>query len=66
MNVEQAIRERIDQLCLERNIPLDDLPVTTGYCQETTLDAIVALCSVFGITVADFFNSAIFQNPEHI
>lgn len=65
MNVEHAIHKRITQLCQEKNISLDILPTTGDNTKETTFDTIEALCSVFNITIADFFNSELFRSIDH-
>jgi len=76
MNIGQAVRARILELCDERNISVNKLCSMSGVTQSTvnniisgrnnsaTVSTIKKLCDGLGITIEDFFNSDLFRNLE--
>ena len=76
MTIGEAVRERIVQLCNERNISINKLSDMSGVTQSTvnnivskrnhstTVSTIKKLCDGLGITINDFFNSELFENLE--
>ena len=76
MNIGQAVRERIIELCRERNISINKLSDMSGVTQSTvnnivsgrnnsaTVATIKKLCDGLGITIQDFFASDLFCNLE--
>lgn len=76
MNISEATRKRIIELCKERNITINRLATLSGITQSTlnniikgnsktpTLQTIVYLCQGFNIEIFDFFNSNIFQDLD--
>lgn len=76
MNIGEAVRERILQLCEERNISVNKLCTISGVTQSTvnnivngrnnstTISTIKKLCDGLDITVEDFFADEIFRNLE--
>ncbi len=72
MNISEATRSRILQLCNERNITINKLATLSGITQSTldniikgnsktpTLQTIVYLCDGLNIQLPDFFNNEIF------
>ena len=76
MNIGQAVRARILELCDERNISVNKLCGMSGVTQSTvnniisgrnnsaTVSTIKKLCDGLGITIEDFFNSDLFRNLE--
>lgn len=76
MNIGDAVRERILQLCQERNISVNKLCTMSGITQSTinnivsgrnnstTISTIKKLCDGLEITVEEFFNHDIFRNLE--
>lgn len=76
MNIGQAVRERIIELCRERDISINKLSDMSGVTQSTvnnivsgrnnsaTVATIKKLCDGLGITIQDFFASDLFCNLE--
>ena len=69
MTVGEAVRQRIIQLCQERNISVNELSSISGVTQSTvnnivsgrnnsaTVSTIKKLCDGLGITIDEFFLS---------
>ncbi|MBQ4637272.1 MAG: helix-turn-helix transcriptional regulator, partial [Clostridia bacterium] len=69
MNLGDAVRERILELCREHNISVNKLSSISGVTQSTvnnivsgrnrsaTISTIKKLCDGLGITIEEFFNS---------
>jgi len=76
MNIGEAVKERILELCGERNISVNKLSSISGVTQSTvnnivsgrnnsaTVSTIKKLCDGLGITIEDFFNSELFRGLE--
>ena len=74
MNIGEAVKERILELCSERDISINKLCSMSGVTQSTvnnigrnrsaTVSTIKKLCDGLGITIEDFFNSELFRNLE--
>ena len=76
MTVGEAVRQRIIQLCQERNISINKLSGISGVTQSTvnnivsgrnnstTVSTIQKLCDGLGITIDEFFHSELFKNLE--
>lgn len=76
MNIGQAVRERIIELCRERDISINKLSDMSGVTQSTvnnivsgrnnsaTVSTIKKLCDGLGITIQDFFASDLFLDLE--
>lgn len=76
MNVGQAIRERIAELCEEKHITINKLANISGITQSTlnnimsgrnnstTISTIQKICDGLEITVTDFFDSPLFLGIE--
>lgn len=76
MTVGEAVRERILELCRERNISVNKLSLMSGVTQSTvnniisgrnnsaTVSTIKKLCDGPGITIEAFFHSDLFENLE--
>jgi transcriptional regulator with XRE-family HTH domain len=76
VNVGEAVKERILQLCQEQNISINKLSGMSGVTQSTvnnivsgrnnstTVSTIKKLCDGLGISIEDFFNSELFRNLE--
>ncbi len=76
MNIGEAVKERILQLCIENNISINKLCSLSGVTQSTvnnivsgrnrstTISTIKKLCDGLGITIEDFFTSELFRNLE--
>ena len=76
MTVRNAVRQRILDLCNERNITVNKLSTICGVTQSTfnniinsgsnnpTVSTIVKICNGLDITIIDFFNNDIFLNIE--
>ena len=72
MNVGQAVRERIAELCEEKHITINKLANISGITQSTlnnimsgrnnstTISTIQKICDGLEITVIDFFDSPLF------
>ena len=76
MNIGQAVKERILELCREQNISVNKLCTMSGVTQSTvnniinnrnnstTIATIKKLCEGLNITVEEFFSSEIFRNLD--
>ena len=76
MNVGQAVRERIAELCEEKHITINKLANIRGITQSTlnnimsgrnnstTISTIQKICDGLEITVTDFFDSPLFLGIE--
>lgn len=76
MNVGQAVRERIAELCEEKHITINKLANISGITQSTlnnimsgrnnstTISTIQKICNGLEITVTDFFDSPLFLGIE--
>ena len=76
MTVGEAVRQRIIQLCQERDISINKLSSISGVTQSTvnnivsgrnnsaTVSTIKKLCDGLGITIDEFFHSALFAGLE--
>ena len=76
MTVGEAVRQRIIQLCHERNISINKLSGISGVTQSTvnnivsgrnnsaTVSTIKKLCDGLGITIDEFFHSDLFVGLE--
>lgn len=73
MNITQAIKNRIEQLCQEKGITQNKMCTICGITQSTinnimnrnqkdvSLLTIVRICNGLNITLEEFFNSDIFK-----
>ena len=76
MNIGEAVKERILELCREQNISINKLSGMSGVTQSTvnniisgrnrstTISTIKKLCDGLGITIEDFFHSDLFRGLE--
>ena len=76
LNIGEAVKERILELCQERNISINKLSNMSGVTQSTvnniisgrnnstTISTIKKLCDGLEITVEDFFHSELFRDLE--
>ncbi len=76
MNVGEAVRERILQLCKEHDISINKLCTVSGVTQSTvnniingrnnstTVSTIKKLCDGLEISVEDFFSNELFRDLE--
>jgi len=76
MNIGEAVKERILELCRERDITINKLSTMSGVTQSTvnnivsgrnnsaTISTIKKLCDGLGITIEDFFHSELFRGLE--
>ena len=76
MDIGQAVRERILELCRERDITVNKLAMISGITQSTlnniisgrnnstTVSTIKKICDGLEITMIDFFSSPLFDNLE--
>lgn len=76
MNVGEAVKERILQLCKEKNLSVNKLSSMSGVTQSTvnnivsgrnhstTISTIKKLCDGLGITIEEFFHSELFRDLE--
>ena len=76
MTVGEAVRQRIIQLCQERDISINKLSSICGVTQSTvnnivsgrnnsaTVSTIKKLCDGLGITIDEFFHSDLFAGLE--
>ena len=76
MNVGQAVRERIAELCEEKHITINKLANISGITQSTlnnimsgrnnstTISTIQKICDGLEITVTNFFDSPLFLGIE--
>ncbi len=76
MNIGEATRLRIKQLCNEKHITLNKLSTICGITQSTlnnimsgrnnsaTISTIKKVCDGLEITIKDFFNSSLFDDLD--
>ena len=76
MNIGEAVRMRILELCREHDISVNKLCSISGVTQSTvnnivsgrnnsaTVSTIKKLCDGLGISIEEFFNSELFRNLE--
>ena len=76
MNIGEAVKERILELCRERDITINKLSNMSGVTQSTvnnivsgrnnstTISTIKKLCDGLEITIEDFFHSELFRGLE--
>ena len=76
MTIGEAVRQRIVELCQERNISFNKLSSMSGVTQSTvnnivsgrnnsaTISTIKKLCDGLGITIYEFFHSEVFVGLE--
>ena len=76
MNIGEAVRERILELCRERDISINRLSSMSGVTQSTvnnivsgrnrstTISTIKKLCDGLDITIEEFFHSDLFRELE--
>ena len=76
MTIGEAVKERILQLCAERDLTINKLSTISGVTQSTvnnvvggrnnstTVSTIQKLCDGLGITIIDFFDDDLFKDIE--
>lgn len=76
MNIGEAVRDRILELCREHDISINKLSSMSGVTQSTvnnivsgrnnsaTISTIKKLCDGLGITIQNFFDSDLFIGLE--
>ena len=76
MCIGEAVKERILELCREKNISINKLSTMSGVTQSTvnnivsgrnhsaTVATIKKLCDGLDITLRDFFDAAVFEDLE--
>lgn len=76
MNVGEAVKERILELCQQQNLSINKLSSISGATQSTVnnivsgrnrsaaVSTIKKLCDGLGITIEEFFHSELFRNLE--
>ena len=76
MTVNEATRQRIFQLCEERNLSVNKMCTMSGITQSTinnivnkrnkstTISTIKKICDGLEITLEEFFDSELFSNLE--
>ena len=76
MNIGEAVKERILELCAERNITINKLGTISGVTQSTinnivsgrnnstTIATIKKLCDGLYISIVSFFSSDVFNHLE--
>ena len=76
MNIGEAVRRRIIDLCKERDITLNKLSIISGMTQSTlnniisgrnnttTISTIKKICDGLEISIQEFFASDIFNDLE--
>ena len=76
MNIGEAVKERILELCREHDISVNKLCSMSGVTQSTvnnivsgrnnsaTVSTVKKLCDGLGITIEEFFNSELFRGLE--
>ena len=76
MNIGEAVKERILELCREHDISVNKLSSMSGVTQSpvnnivsgrnnsATVSTIKKLCDGLGITIEEFFNSELFRGLE--
>ncbi len=76
MNIGEAVRLRILELCKEKGITVNKLSIICGITQSTlsnlvlgknkcpTVSTVKKICDGLEITIQTFFNSRLFENLE--
>ncbi|MBR2387942.1 MAG: helix-turn-helix transcriptional regulator [Clostridia bacterium] len=76
MNIGEATRRRIKELCIEHRITINKLSTISGITQSTlnniisgrnnsaTISTIKKICDGLEISIQDFFNSKLFEDLE--
>ncbi|HCA28696.1 MAG TPA: transcriptional regulator [Ruminococcaceae bacterium] len=75
MKIDEAVKNRILELCTAKNITINKLGTICGITQSTlknitsgrngaTVLTIKKICDGLDITIADFFNTSIFKKLE--
>ena len=76
MCIGEAVKERILELCQEKNISINKLSTMSGGTQSTmnnsvsgrnrsaTISTIKKLCDGLGITIEQFFDSDLFRDLD--
>lgn len=76
MNIGEAVKLRIVQLCKDKKITINKLATISGLTQSTlsniisgrnnstTISTIKKICDGLEITIEDFFHSDLFKNLE--
>lgn len=76
MDIGQAVRERILQLCEERHLSINRLCTLSGVTQSmvnniisgrnrsVTVSTLQKLCDGLSITIEDFFHAPMFRHVE--
>ena len=76
MNIVEAVKKRIEELCDERNLNfcklanISGVPYTTvksiiyGQSKNPSIATIKMLCDGFEISITDFFDTDTFRNLE--
>ncbi|MGN0447054.1 MAG: helix-turn-helix domain-containing protein [Acutalibacteraceae bacterium] len=76
MNIGEAVRKRILELCSERNITVNKLSTISGVTQSTvnnivsgrnnstTVATVKKLCDGLDISIVEFFTSELFESLE--
>ncbi len=76
MNIGEAVKLRILQLCKEKNITINKLAtisgltqstlnnITSGRNNSTTISTIKKICDGLEISIETFFSSDLFRNLE--
>ena len=76
MCIGEAVKERILELCREKNISINKLNTMSGVTQSTvnnivsgrnrsaTISTIKKLCDGLGITIEQFFDSDLFRDLD--
>ena len=76
MTIGEAVKNRILELSIERNISINKMSMMSGITQSTlnnivsgrnnstTVSTIKKICDGLGISILDFFNSSVFSNLE--
>ena len=76
MNIGEAVKERILELCQQHNITVNKLGTMSGITQSTlnnivsgrnnstTISTIKKICDGLGISIDDFFRSDLFKDLE--
>ena len=76
MYIDEAVKERILELCQEKNISINKLSTMSGVTQSmvnnivsgrnrsATISTIKKLCDGLGITIKQFFDSDLFRDLD--
>ena len=76
MSVKQAVAERFQEICAERNIKPNELANRAGVTpssvysmldprrKEVSVNLVKKLCDGLGITIEEFFHSELFRGLE--